>query len=82
MANNPPPSSTGLILTVNSAIEKATAAIASLSDLEARARAVSSNPSAHYIEQHYNRAPSLSDTRQKTNAPKRYQKQKSPYFIY
>ena len=59
VANNPPPLLIGLILIVNSVIEKAVAVISSIDDLMARARASSLNPSAHYVERYYNRAPGL-----------------------
>jgi len=86
VANNPPPSSTGLILAVNSAIEKAVAAISSIDDLMARARASSPNPSAHYVERYYNRAPGLPGPSgtgrqgQENSGPAR-QKQKGPCFV-
>ena len=63
VANNPPPSLIGLIYTINSAIEKAMAAIATLDNLMARARATSPNPLTYYIERHYNRAPGLLNIR-------------------
>ena len=52
MANNPPLSSIGLILVVNSAIEKAMVVITLLNDLMARVRIISPNPSllTHYIK--------------------------------
>src|SRR6185437_7758466 len=72
-------------LAVNSAIDKAKAVKTTLSDLEARARANSPNPSAHYVERHYNRAPGLPGTRQRkeqeNNAPGRRQKPKGPCFV-
>ena len=57
VADNPPLLLIGLILAINSAIKKAMAAIASLNNLMARARASSPNPLAHYMERYYNRAP-------------------------
>ena len=67
MANNPPPSLTGLILAVNFAIEKAIAATLLLNNLMAKVRAVSPNPLAHYVERYYNRALDLIGARRQSN---------------
>ena len=78
MANNPPSSSIGLILVVNSVIEKAMVAITLLNDLMARAYVISPNPSAHYTERHYNRVP---DTRRQGQGSKPPAQQKGPCFV-
>ena len=70
MANNPPLSSIGLILAVNSVVEKAMAATTSLDDLMARVRAISPSLSIHYVERHYNRAPDLSSIRRQEQSNK------------